>query len=381
MKVLIVSDAGSIHTRRWTAALKDAGIGVVLFSITPYTGEFYREKDIRLYVYDVLGRKGDKKRFLPVRLYAHLRAVMRLKKVIALERPDIVHAHYATSYGLVAAMTGFHPLIVSVWGSDIYEFPRQSAVKRLMVEYILKRADRVLSTSKAMAAETAKYYKGPVGITPFGVDTSVFTRSRRTRMEDDEPVVFGIAKTLSYKYGIDLIVRAYARMRQLLVDRLKMDQIPATELLIAGDGPDYYSTLSLIFEIGVAPYAFLDGKLAYEDVPGFYANIDVAVFLSREESFGVSAVEAMSSGLPVIASAAEGLKEILEDGGGIIVPIEDTEAAAEAMVKLATDPALRRKLGAAGREKVCRCYEWKENVATMIGEYSKVLESTGRFSG
>ena len=380
MKVLMVSDAGSIHTKRWSAALKDAGISIVLFSITPDTGEFYRENGIRLYVSDVLGRKGKKKRPLPARLYAHLRAVRELKKVISEERPDIVHAHYATSYGLVAAMAGFHPLIVSVWGSDVYEFPRQSAVKRLMVEYILGKADRVLSTSRAMAAETAKYHKGPIGITPFGVDTGLFV-PRGIRRDGHDEVVFGTVKTLSHKYGQDILLRAFARMRKMLEDSLPLDRRPATVLEIAGDGPDYDSLLFLAYDLGIAPYVVLRKAIAHDEVPGFYSRTDVAVFLSRAESFGVSAVEAMSCGVPVVASAADGFSEVLEDGGGIIVPIEDVEAAADAMMKLATDPGLRRKIGAAGREKVCSCYDWKKNVAVMAGEYSSVLECAERASG
>ncbi|MBO8448887.1 MAG: glycosyltransferase [Bacteroidetes bacterium] len=373
MKVLMVSDSGSIHTRRWASALKEAGVDIVLYSITPESEEFYREKNIKLYIFDLFRYKKEKNLSFVSRFRAHFRAAADLKKVISAERPDILHAHYATSYGLVAALAGFHPLIVSVWGSDIYEFPRQSVIKRLMTRYVLRKADRVLSTSAAMARETARYYRGQAGITPFGVDTSLFAPGTGGR--PGGTVVFGTVKTLSHKYGIDLLLKAFARMREMMRRSLPDGKVPATRLEIAGKGPDTGSLKALAGELGIASDVVFLGEIAHDDVPGFYAGTDVAVFLSRAESFGVSAVEAMSCGVPVVASAADGFREVLEDGGGIIVPVEDADAAAEAMMKMAMDPALRSSSGKAGREKACRCYEWRKNVASMTGEYEAVLAS------
>ena len=172
MKVLLVSDAGSIHTKRWASSLKDAGVDIVLFSITPADEGFYSQKDIRLYVFDLFSYKnrkgrGGKKKVIPLfaPLAAHADAVRLLKKVLQEEKPDILHAHYATSYGLVAALSGYHPFVLSVWGSDVYEFPEQSFVNRTAVKYMLGKADRVLSTSRAMAVRTSLYYKGDIGIT------------------------------------------------------------------------------------------------------------------------------------------------------------------------------------------------------------------------
>ena len=243
MKVLMVSDAGSIHTERWTAALKDAGVDVVLFSITPVPDGFYEKKSIKVYFFDLFGYKKKKNPAVFSRFFSHSRAVSYLKKVISSEKPDILHAHYATSYGLVAALSGFHPFIQSFWGSDVYEFPKLSRLNRLALGYILKKADRVLSTSRAMAAEIGKYYKGSVGITPFGVDTDVFCPAIRVPCgqtgESGSRIVFGTVKTLSYRYGMDILIRAFARMRRELPGRWTgKGEVPQTELVIAGKGPD-----------------------------------------------------------------------------------------------------------------------------------------------
>ena len=157
-----MSDCGSIHTERWALSLADAGIDVVLFSITPGNPGIYAEKGIKLQVFDLFRYKKKKNGSLKGAIFsffealsAHCRAVRSLKRLIAAEKPDLLHAHYATSYGLVAALSGFHPLMVSVWGSDVYEFPRLSALNRMAVRFILGKADRVLSTRLGAAAAEA----------------------------------------------------------------------------------------------------------------------------------------------------------------------------------------------------------------------------------
>lgn len=378
MKVLLVSDAGSIHTRRWVSSLEDAGLDIVLFSITPPGDDWYDRNRIKLYVFDLFGYKkkkknGEKKKNFPARflapVVAHIRAVRALKSVLRKERPDILHAHYATSYGLVAALAGYRPFVVSVWGSDIYEFPRKSPINRIAVKYILGRADRVLSTSRAMAGETSLYYKGEIGITPFGVDTELFRKLPQTRRKDGA-LVFGTVKTLSEKYGIDLLLRSFARMREL------MPELGAgTRLIVAGKGPDREKLEDLAIVLGISLDVEFIGEVRHEDVPKLYSGMDVAVFLSREESFGVSAVEAMACEVPVVASDADGFREVLDGGAGIVVPGNDVDAAAEAMLRLAADPGLRASLGKSGRARVLERYEWKSNVATMVEEYARTMAS------
>lgn len=369
MKVFLISDAGNIHTKRWASALADAGIRVVLYSITPADESFYERKGISLHVFDLFSYKRDKTqgRFAPVA--NHIKALKTLKKLLRSEKPDILHAHYATSYGLIAALSGFHPLIVSVWGSDVYEFPRLSEINRLSVEFTLAKADRVLSTSRVMAEETKKYYKGDIGITPFGVDTEKFrpeTHRRNAPEGQDREFVFGTVKTLSEKYGIDLLLKAFAETAKILGNEANL------RLIIAGKGKDRKELETLAEELGISDRTDFVGAVEHDSVPELYSRMDAAVFLSREESFGVAAAEAMACGCPVIASDAAGFMEILSGGAGIMVPREDFMAAAEAMARLVRDSEERERLSEAGRKRVLERYDWKDNVETMIGEYRRL---------
>ena len=115
MKVLMVADARSVHTRRWAVSLKAEGVDIVLYSIFPSPDAFFDEHGIRLYVFDLFTYKQGRGPGRVVSMLGrHREAVGNLKSVILSERPDILHAHYATSFGLIAALTGFHPFVISV---------------------------------------------------------------------------------------------------------------------------------------------------------------------------------------------------------------------------------------------------------------------------
>ena len=95
-------------------------------------------------------------------------------------------------------------------------------------------------------------------------------------------------------------------------------------------------------------------------------ELDILVNCSRAESFGVVICEASATGLPVIATDVGGVRETLLDGQtGILVPKDDAEALADAMLKLASDPALRQRMGSAGRAFICQRYQWEQCVDKM----------------
>lgn len=364
-RVLIVSDARSVHTQRWLTALRDSGLQVNLFSLHP-PGDGGMQLGVGDTVYDLFGYKNRSGwRRLTGALYAHWGAVRTLRRMLRCERPDLLHAHYATSYGLVAALSGFRPFLLSVWGSDIYEFPHLSTGNRLAVSYMLRRADRVLSTGQRMAEETRRYADVPVGITPFGVDLQLFRPSERRR-EPGAPFVFGIVKSLSPKYGIDVAIRALQLCRERRPD------LPV-RLEIYGRGPDGPALEALAEACGVAGQVRFGGFVEHGKLPEVFARFDAGLYLSRAESFGVAAVEAMACGVPVIASDADGFREVTGEGEcALLVPRESVEAAAAAMLRLTEDPDLCRRLSAAGRERVKRLYDWGENVDRMRNEYEAV---------
>ena len=120
--------------------------------------------------------------------FTHGRAVARL---FERHRCDLLNAHYATGYGLVATLSGVRPRLVSVWGSDVYDFPAASPLHRALLRRVLLGADQVASTSRAMARQVERVVGGagrlaqPIAITPFGVDTAAFSPAAAVAAEGD----------------------------------------------------------------------------------------------------------------------------------------------------------------------------------------------------
>lgn len=365
MKVLILSDARSVHTKRWVSSLIGAGVDVVLFSVNLPDDDFFDSRGIRAYYFDLFTYKGAGGG-LAVAFVRHVKAVRELRRVLLMERPDVLHAHYLTSYCLVAAWSGFHPLVVSMWGSDVYEFPRRSFVNRFFVRYVLRVADRVLSTSGVMAREAAKYCSREILITPFGVDTSVF-RVFGERRGCGGRFVMGTVKSLSALYGSDLLVRCFAEVvrRNPLLDCV---------LEVVGRGPQEEELRLLADGLGVGERVVFRGWVENAELPEVYNGFSVAVFLSRAESFGVAAVEAMACGCPVVVSDADGFTEVVEDGVcGFVVPRGDFVGAADAVQRFIDDGSLLCSMGEAARNRVVGLYDWGDCVRGMVSVYSGLL--------
>lgn len=363
MKVLILSDAQSVHTKRWVSSLKERGLDIVLYSIKPAIDDYFDQLKIKSYYFDLFTYKG--KGGLLASFRRHKEAVADLKKVIIEEHPDILHSHFVTSYSLIAALSGFHPLVVSVWGSDIYDFPNRSFINRISVKYILRKADKILSTSHIMALETRKYTSKDISVTPFGVDVSLF--NKKDVFKDTSSFTIGTVKTLSYKYGIDYLIKAF---------KVVCDSNPDVNMVleIVGTGKDEAMLREIAEKSGIADKVYFDGYVDNSEVYQCYNRFDIAVFLSLEESFGVAAVEAMACECPVVTSDADGFTEVVENGvTGIIVPRKDIKAAAAAIQKLIDDKSLLSSFGKAGRKRVCSLYDWKSNVSTMIDIYQSIL--------
>lgn len=370
MKVLLVADARSIHTKRWVEALSNEGAYIILFTLYPPDDNYFDRHGFKYYVYDLFTYRRTNSISRISGIFRHLRAVRYLKRIIRKEKPDILHAHYATSFGLVASLTGFHPFLLSVWGSDVYIYPEQSALNRMIVEYSLNRADKVLSTSRIMAERTSLFFKGTCEITPFGVDCSMFRKIVEPHGVH-HPFTVGTVKSLKPVYGIDRLIRAFALFSE-------KNNVPEARLVIAGDGEQSDFLHNLAQELNIADSVHFIGNIENSSLPPVYNSFDVACFLSSSESFGVSAVEAMACECPVVVSGADGFREVVEDGEtGIIVHGDLVQEAASALGRLYSDPSLREYMGKKGRERVLQYYHWKDNVAAMISIYDSVLEHNG----
>ncbi len=348
----------------------NAAIKIFVFSLSEVEHDPFESLDnIELYSYGFSDKftKSSEGRLAKIQ---YLKVLPTLRRKIKEFAPDVVHAHYISGYGTLGALCGFHPLVVSVWGSDIFDFPQKSLFHRKLIEYNLRKADKILSTSKVMAKETQKYTEKDIEITPFGIDMEQFKPMEVDSLFDEDDIVIGTVKTLEEKYGIEYLIKAF----KLVSD--KYDNIPI-KLLIVGGGSLEAELKQLAKDLGIEDKTIFTGAVPFKDIPKYHnmLSVSVSVSVSNSESFGVAIIEASSCAKPVVVSDVGGLPEVVEDGTtGFVVPPRDEKETAKAIEKLILNKELRVKMGNNGRDRVRKLYNWDDNIEQMIDIYKEAIK-------
>ena len=322
MKIIFLGEAGSIHTIRWVNSLSEKGIEVILVSLK---GNFDNVEKISKKVKTIYLPFGTK--------LGYYLNIFALKRIISKEKPDLINAHYASGYGTLGRLSGFNKKLLNVWGSDVYDFPNESKLKKRIIEKNLKNYTAIASTSYCMAEETKKYLENKskeIFITPFGVDTEKFKNLNIEKKENK--ITVGIVKTLTEKYGIEYLIKAIKELENILDN---------------------------------------------EDVPKALNEMDIFVVPSilNSESFGVVAVEAMACEVPVIVSDVDGLKEVVVNNEtGFVVPKRSSKEIANKIKILIENSDTVKKFKKNARERVLKLYDWNKNVDNMIKIYEELLK-------
>ncbi len=362
-RIALLGPANSIHLQRWAHALIERGHAVSVLSQHPCDRKLLptAANVFMLPRNNALG---------------YFTNALRVREVLSVWRPDVLNAHYASGYGTTAALCGVRPVLLSVWGSDVFDFPYESAFKGRLIRGNLRRATVIASTSHAMARQVQRLVPEitDIAVTPFGVDLARFAPDAAQR--DAAVLTLGTVKSLAPKYGVELLLRAFAALLQdARVQALSL----ACRLLIVGDGPQRAELETLTGELGIAAQTTFAGSVPHADVPAWLNRLDIYAAPSRldSESFGVAVIEASACGVPVVVSDAGGLPEVVRDGEtGLIVPRDDVAALQAALTILVLDAALRQRLGARGRAHVQREYEWGHCVDLMEAAYARTIART-----
>lgn len=347
---------------RWVNALAEKGHEVVLISLKNHC-------DVR----NVISKKV-KIVYLPVSgIKGYYLNAYTLRKLYQSENFDVVNVHYASGYGTLARLARLPGIILNVWGSDVYDFPYESKLKRTIIRKNLSYADVLASTSHAMAGQTEKFLiaEKKIEITPFGVDLDLFQVKKNSKYKNSE-LIIGNVKTLKPLYGISYLILAV----KILIDSLEKKQLDSTaariRCFIYGDGSQKRELEEMIQNLKLEDIVKLKGTIPHSQVPDVLEKMDIFCATSIKESFGVSVIEAQAKGLPVVVSDAAGFSEVVENGvTGIIVKKESPVETAKALEMLVLDEEMRIQMGRAGRDRVESLYDWKNNVSTMEEIYLK----------
>ena len=357
MKVLILSGASSIHTIRWVNALSRRNIKVILVSQHYPIEEI--DNNVKVYIFKNYGSLG------------YYLLINKVKKIIEIEKPDLINAHYASGYGTTARLLNFHPYILSVWGSDIYDFPYKSFLHRGLINKNLLAADIIASTGNNMANQIKEICNDiavkDIYITPFGVDLDNYKNNYFK--ERGNKIVIGTVKALKCVYGIDILIKAYNRVLEMRPDLKNI-----LYLRVTGSGPEKENIIKLIKNLNLNDYVELVERVPHNEVPLALQDLDIYLALSRKESFGVAVIEAAAALKPIIVSDVGGLPEVItQNKTGIIVPNESFEDAALAIINLLEDPNKMKELAFSAKESIGNRYSWDNCVDIMINCFNNAI--------
>ena len=351
MNIAFLAAADSVHTAKWVNSLATRGFRISLFTQHEVTQTL--STAVTLYRLPYQGQSGY---FLNAKYLRQL-----LKKL----NPEVLHAHYATGYGTLDRLCKYKPLVLSVWGSDVCMFPNFSFVHRKWLKMNLNSADILCSTSQHMAdvMRTDLNLNKPITITPFGIDTQLFQPKSSLKLDQ---CVIGTVRRLDKIYGIDRILKTFAQAQSQTATRLKLH--------IIGDGPEKQALVQLAHELNVADDTEFLGAVPHEHVVAEYQRFDIYMSLSRNDSFGVSILEASACGLPIIATDVGGNSEVVKHNStGYLVDEVDLTMATQQLIKLINHNDTRKQLGSQGRSFVQQYYDWNQSLEIMEHVYEQVL--------
>lgn len=356
MKILVAGDAPYIHTQRWLAQFRDDGHEVHVASFRASTLPGVKVHYLRTFG---LGKPA---------YLLHLPTMRLLARRL---RPDVVHAHYVTSYGFISSLAGLRPLVCTVWGSDVLIAPRQSSLLRFAARYALMHSNMITVTAAHMKKATYALNIGTpeIHVIPFGVDTSVFKLAER---EGGVSGRIRLICTRNFKpiYDVHTFIRAMALLRKA---------IPSIMATLIGEGPLQTELIALAKTLGVDDVVRFMGHVDSTKVAACLAESEIFVTPSLSDSNNVSLTEAMACGCFPIGSDIPASREWIVDGeNGYLFPPGNAEALAEVLKQAIADSALRQSARQKNRYIVETKANWQSSVQRTYDLFDRLLSPRAR---
>jgi len=315
--------------------------------------------------------------------YLSLRYKTRHKKL--LQTMDVVHVHhpflsgrlalnYCRSARIPIVFTNHsrYDLIAQAYLPMMPDEVSHSLLQAYLPDFC-EAVDLVISPSAGMEKILRELeVKSHIEVIPNGVNLRQFqqvTPFPRSQFGfTDQDILLVYAGRIAPEKNINFLMQAFAGIAQVL---------PNIYLLIVGGGKKQFEEelQDLIIELGIASRVRSTGMISYEDIPSYLSMCDIFVTTSVSETFGMSTVEAMGAGLPIMGVHSPGTSDIVEDGKTGFLATEDVAAFTARLTYLCLHPSLRKEMGLAARE-ASKQYDIERTTKILLGHYTRLTQNT-----
>ena len=382
MRICFLATTQSIHTRRWASWFAQHGHEVHIISFESSFPAWLKPSKLKANKFswnaEVAGITVHHVKTLPSIPHSLLVSQpldnLRVKHIIRKIKPDIVHGHVVFPYGFYAACSGFHPSVLTTWGSDVLIAPKQSKISSGEVNYAMGRVDLITTDAEHMVGEMIRLgaSREKIEIIHFGTDTRKFNpgqRSEELRRElgiVDSPTIIS-ARGLNPVYNVETLILAIPMV---------LEEFPEAKFIIAGKGSQRENLENLTISLGVAKSTKFVGRLSQDELPQYLASSDIYVSTSLSDAgLSASTAEAMACGLPVVITDFGDNRKWVEDNvNGFVIHLRDPEALASKIIYLLHNKDDRIEFGRANRRVIQERNDWGKEMGRMEKLYYRLIE-------
>ncbi|WP_291650771.1 glycosyltransferase family 4 protein [Clostridium sp.] len=353
MKICFLGDAASIHIRRWCEFFRDKGddVSIISFNNAEIPG-------IKVYfVGDKLNINGDGGNI------AYLKKVRVIKKLLKKVKPDIVNAHYLTSYGLIGTLINCKPFIVSTWGSDVLVTPKKNIVYNALTRFVISKASLITSDSNFMSKEIislgGKIEK--VITAPMGINNIEFNNKDENRKEK----TFLSMRTLCDNSNVDCILRAFKMVLAVYRD---------AKLIITNSGEKKDDIINLIKELDLQNNVEYLGFINRETVKELLKTSSIYISIPTSDSTSVTLLEGMASGIfPIVSNLPANKEWITHNKNGYILKNIDEKELSKLMISSLENEEIKNYAKDINEKIINERAIWEDNMTFIREKYIKVL--------
>ncbi|GEM_PF-2279219 len=374
----LIGNPLSPHLQRWIRFYSEKGVHVVLF--TRYDPTYLYEQSDRIFK----GVEIAQVKFHGNKFTRSMNLKKDLRKKMGEYKPDILHAHYVALYGWWGYLTGFHPFVMQVWGTDVFKFPTTSMKNYFTVKKILKSADTIIVTNEYTKKYVYKKFNlknRNIVINRWGVDLTIFDlpspeKKRQLRNKWGIPsdnIVFCSPRHLTKLYQVDLLTEGFHQFTKENPD------LKVYFLILTGLSRDNEIYNKVVEKIKISKnISLIEKELNAYEMAEIFQISDAVFSIPIHDQFSSSIQEAMACGSIPIVSKLPVYGEFLEDEKNALFLKEVNAQEIKKSIKrfLNIDENKKAEMIKYNRNIIEKYFNWEKESEKMLDLYKKCLENT-----